>query len=159
VLIPVKWWRGPLEDSWKRRLAMLPVGILVGLEAFWLEGYPLPMMMPPEARAEAAFDLRESLGSLVPDNHALTAYVSYFGLIFFVMRWWKLADRRRTDRFSLFGVMVAGFWAYVFIFLLPSGERRLFFVPLVMASVIIQVVSPWQRPLPARAKRLRWRYA
>ena len=39
-------------------------------------------------------------------------------------------------------------------------ERQTFFVALVMAAVIIQLVSPWRRPaLAPRAKRLRLRYA
>jgi hypothetical protein len=32
-------------------------------------------------------------------------------------------------------------------------------VALVMTSAIVQLVSPWQQPPPARSKRLRLRYA
>jgi hypothetical protein len=72
-----------------------------------------------------------------------------------------MADLRRPERFSLFAVLVTIFWAYIFYLLLPGGqERQRFFVALVMAPVIIQLVSPWERPaLAPRAKRLRLRYA
>jgi hypothetical protein len=77
------------------------------------------------------------------------------------MRWWKLPEIGRPERFSLFAVLVAIFWAYIFYLFWGGGpERQRFFVAVVMASVIVQLVSPWQRPaLAPRARRLRLRYA
>jgi hypothetical protein len=84
-------------------------------------------------------------------------------MVFFVMRWWKLAEPRRSERFSLFSVLVAAFWAFVFFFLLRTGpvggnERQIFFMAVVVSAVIVQLVSPWERPAPVRGKRLRLRY-
>jgi len=108
-------------------------------------------------------NLRQSfLGGIFSANQAFSAvacYLSYFGMIFFVMRWWKLAEPRRSERFSLFAVLVAAFWAYVFFFLLPgTGERQVFFMAVVVSAVVIQLVSPWERPAPVRGRRLRLRY-
>ena len=70
-----------------------------------------------------------------------------------------MADRQRTHRFSLASVFAAAFWGYVLFFLLPVNERPLGFITLVMTAVIVQLVSPWQHPAPARARRLRLRHA
>jgi Na+/melibiose symporter-like transporter len=87
-------------------------------------------------------------------------YLSYFGLAFFALRWWKMADRRRPQRFSLYSVFAAGFIAYLLLFLWPRPSAPVGVVSLIMASVIIQLVSPWeQQPPPPRNKRLRLRYA
>ena len=145
VLVPALWWTSPVEESWKRRVVLLVAGLLIGLLALWMDGYLLPanFLADSQARTIAA------------------SYLLYFGLSFLVLRWWRMADLRRPERFSLFAVLVTIFWAYIFYLLLPGGqERQRFFVALVMAPVIIQLVSPWERPaLAPRAKRLRLRYA
>jgi hypothetical protein len=45
------------------------------------------------------------------------------------------------------------------LFLWPWPEPPRGVVALVMTSAIVQLVSPWDQPLPPRAKRLRLRYA
>ena len=34
------------------------------------------------------------------DVPVAACYLAYFGLAFFLVRWWKMADRRRRHRFS-----------------------------------------------------------
>jgi hypothetical protein len=175
VLIPAKIWATRVEDSWRRRLVLLCLGLGVGLLALWLEGYDLRALFAPESRAAAA-----EVGDEVPPEEALPAprnwtlgglfhsgtalpiaacYLSYFGLAFFVLRWWKMADRRRPQRFSLYAVLTAGFWGYVLQMLWPPPTQPVGFVALVMASVIIQLVSPWEAPPPRPGRRLRLRYS
>jgi len=166
VMAMVKWWKSPVTDTWKHRLAFLGLGMLIGLGALWLRGYTPDTLGFGQAVAQAEKqepDLRQSfLGGIFSANQAFSAvacYLSYFGMIFFVMRWWKLAEPRRSERFSLFAVLVAAFWAYVFWFLLPGmGERHVFFMAVVVSAVVIQLVSPWERPAPVRGRRLRLRY-
>jgi hypothetical protein len=164
VLVPAKCWVAPAEDSWKRRAVLMGLGLLIGLEALWLEGYSWPA--PETAAARAAGDPDGKpisfFRGLYPDSQVLplAGYLSYFGLIFFIMRWWKLAERRRPERFSLFGVLVTAFWAYMLYFFLPGPvEWQSAFLALVPASVIVQLVSPWERPVPATGRRMRLRYA
>jgi hypothetical protein len=169
VITMVKWWKSPVADTWKHRLAFLGLGLALGLEALWLEGHTLAslgFLQPTGAAGQAiAQDNQENaalFSGIFPGNRtfpALACYLSYFGMIFFVMRWWKLVEPKRSERFSLYAVLVAAFWAYVFFFLLPGqGERKVFFMAVVVSSVVIQLVSPWERPAPVRGKRLRLRY-
>jgi hypothetical protein len=168
VVSMVKWWKSPVPDSWKHRVAFLGLGLGLGLEALWLEGHTLASLgLVPSGRPAALAVGEENgeqwfLGGILPGTQtfpALACYLSYFAMVFFVMRWWKLSEPRRSERFSLYSVLVAAFWAYVFFFLLPGhGERKIFFMAVVVSAVVIQLVSPWERPAPVRGKRLRLRY-
>lgn len=170
VLIPAKFWTPTVEDSWARRVVLLGLGLIIGLEAVWLEVYPLsslgtsplqaagPVAGPNPAAPHPWFDRL-----VVPDNPSrppVVAFLSYFGLMFLVMRWWKLVEKTRPQRFRFGPVLLAAFWAYLFLFLLPTGrEREAAFMALVTTSAIVQFVSPWERPPPAKSRRLRLRYA
>ncbi len=152
VLIPAKFWGSRRGDSWLRRLVMLFLGAGIGLGALWLQGW-LPRLpdggylrtgMPPSV--------------LFPDGGIadVAAYLSYFGLIFFALRWWRIADPRRGQRFSFVPILVAGFWSLILLLVWPQPMRGA--VALVLASAIVQLVSPWA-PAPAPApRRARLRY-
>jgi eukaryotic-like serine/threonine-protein kinase len=146
VLVPAKFWRKPIDDSWSRRGLMLILGALVGLAALWLDGWTsVPLSLPSQA-ATANADLAEG-----------AAYLSYFALVFLALRWWKMTDRRRNQRFSFAPILATAFWALVLLLLwhhLKNGA-----VALVMASAIVQLVSPWEPPPPPATRRLRLRYA
>jgi eukaryotic-like serine/threonine-protein kinase len=92
-------------------------------------------------------------------------YLSYFGLALGVLRWWRMTDRRRKQWFSLFPVLAAGFWAFVLIGVWPKVDGPTFAsatqgaAALVMASLIVQWVSPWEPPPPPLPRRLKWRHA
>jgi hypothetical protein len=172
IIVPARLWTVRVEDSWRRRMLLMCLGLGIGVEALWLEGYELSDLFGPEARAaaqppvEAPQSWREKRGwSLAhffrdgPDLPVAACYLSYFGLAFFALRWWKMADRRRAQRFSLFAVLSAGFWGYVLLLLWPRPSAPVGFVSLVMTSVIVQLVSPWEQPPPPPSRRLRLRYA
>ena len=169
VLIPSKLWLPSAdEDSWTRRLLLMTLGFVVGLLALWLDGYELPMPWTPAARLEvlhpwqpdlvALESLRRSwLGKLYGDNTLmpiLACYLSYFGLMFLVLRWWKMTETYRSKRFSVKPLIAVAFWAYLLLFLLPSlHDREIGFVSLVMASVVCQVACPWKVKVPVRSKK------
>jgi hypothetical protein len=171
VLVPAKWWTARVEDSWRRRAVLLTLGLAIGLEALWLDGARLDAVEIWTEPARSQLPLEEAAGpvrrhpffeALYPENRSWPApacYLSYFGLALFAMRWWRMAEPARRQRFSLGAVFVAAFWAYILLFLLPgTRERQIGFVVLVLAAIIIQLVSPWQRPVAARPRRVRLRY-
>jgi hypothetical protein len=164
VVVPAASWHSPVTDTWRRRGFMMILGFLVGIEALWLEGYSLDQVLALDTPLESHSDRRWPFWRGIEVNAGLpvlAGYLSYFGLVFFVMRWWRMGERRRGDRFSLFSVLVTVFWAWVFFFFLPGNrERQTVFIALVMASIIIQMVSPWEKTqVVARPRRYRLRHA
>jgi hypothetical protein len=169
VLIPAKFWAERVSDAWSRRLFMMLVGAGVGLGALWLDGWtPGGMRFARDLTPVAAIDdplLAAGSGTVATG----AGYVSYFGLALGLMRWWRLADRRRSAWFSLFPVLAAGFWGlgllcvwpwYTYVPIFGHGSNPPYgLVALVMAAAIVQWSSPWQPPVPALPKRLRLRCA
>src|SRR5205814_749347 len=144
----------------------------VGRVAVWLDGRRASSLLasetadrtmvassqPEKARGPRDNHPNKVISKILSYNEGVpmaACYLSYFGLAFFVLRWWKLADRRRPQRFSLFSVLAAGFWGYLLLLLWPPPSPPVGFVALVMASVIIQLVSPWEAPPPRRSRRPR----
>jgi hypothetical protein len=159
VLIPAKLWTRQTRgaEGWTRRIIMLMLGGLVGAGALWLDGWSLapgPGHAPPDANQEA------TLPAVIGPNGGLAesaGYLSYFALTFFALRWWRLADRRRAHRFSLGPILAAGFWGLLLLVLIWPQWQAV--IVLMTAAAIVQVVSPWEQPPPASARRVRLRYA
>jgi eukaryotic-like serine/threonine-protein kinase len=156
ILIPSKFWTDRRGDGWLRRVVLLLVGALIGLGALWLDGWgaqgPPQVHLTPSATTSA-------MSALAPPGVLNEAsYISYFGLAFFALRWWRMADRRRPHRFSFAPVLAAAFWGLV---LLLVAERQLWYGigVLMISSAVVQLVSPWEPPPPPPAKRMRLRYA
>jgi hypothetical protein len=152
VLVPSKIWSERRGDPWTRRLVMLLIGVSVGAAAMWLDGFQVSEgIHPSEVTTE---DRQWSLSGF----SVVAGYLSYYALSFFLLRWWRVGDRRRAKRFSLFPVlatvMVSG------LVLLPIGLQYWpGAVALTMASVVVQLASPWEAPPAPGPKRLRLRYA
>jgi hypothetical protein len=140
ILVPGKFWTDRRGDSWPRRVVMMVLGALVGLGACWLDGW----------RLAASSEWMSEAG-----------YVSYFALAFFALRWWRMTDRRRPQRFSFAPLLAAGFWGWLLVLLIRPHNYPFWSgaVVLVLASAIVQLVSPWEQPPPPASKRLRLRYA
>jgi hypothetical protein len=168
VLIPSKLWvPSAQDDSWTRRLLLMTLGFGVAILGLWVFGYELPLpwsngqfdvLRPWQPDAEAQNALRQSwLGKLYPPNTSMpiiACFLSYFGLMFLVMRWWKTTEMDRPKRFSLKPLIATAFWGYVLLFLLPSAQHReIAYVSLLMASVVCQVTCPWKEKAPVRSKK------
>src|SRR5207237_404944 len=132
------------------RLLQMTLGFGVGLLALWWAGYEFPLpwknagqlevlqpLVPDEQRAQL---LRHSwIGQHYRSENTsmpiLACYVTYFGLMFLVLRWWKTTETHRSKRFSVLSVLAVALWAYLLLFLLPSvNDREIGFVSLVMAA-------------------------
>jgi hypothetical protein len=157
VLVPTKFW-GPANpgDGWGRRICLAALGMVIGLGAMWLDGWHPELLIPANSVGVSRLDEHERTAALT----AAAGYVSYFGLSLGAVRWWRMTDRRRKSWFSLFHVLAAGFAALLLgLVFWPSSKPMFGAAALVMASAIVQWVSPWEPPPPPPPKRLRLRYA
>jgi hypothetical protein len=170
VLLATRLWTRPVEESWPRRLVFMGLGLVIGLTGMWFDGFALPLpWVAEEANSLRPLPQSDSeprhgfFGLLYPDNRSLpvlACYMSYFGMMFLALRWWKIGEETRRRRFNLQAVLATAFWAYILLFMLPATqERREGFLSMVMTSVIVQIVSPWQPRSPERSKKLRLRCA
>jgi hypothetical protein len=155
ILIPAKFWTDRRGDGWTRRIIMMLLGGGLGLMALWLDGWTPALTSDPAAVTTAS-------GALVPlfpsDVVTEASYFSYYALAFFALRWWRMTARRRSHRFSFAPILAAGFWGLVLL-LLVRPQHWPGALVLVLASAIVQLVSPWEQPPPPAAKRMRLRYA
>jgi serine/threonine protein kinase len=172
VLIPSKLWQpSAAEESWTRRLLLMTIGFGVAVFALWLDGYELPapwtspahlaVLHPLQPKEGGAEELQHSFfGRIYRSENTsmpiIACYLSYFGLMFLVLRWWKTTQENRSKRFSLTPVIAAAFWAYLLLFLLPSThDREIGFVSMVGAAVVCQVSCPWKERTQLKRKKMR----
>jgi serine/threonine protein kinase len=155
VLVPSKLWTSRATDSWGRRGLMLALGFGVALGGMWLKGWL------PTTEAGAVAVLTSTPGNDSNDVLTLGAgYLSFFGIGLAALRWWKMVDRYRPQRFSWFPVLVVGLLGVVLGKLfLPESDSWIGTLALVVSSIIVQWVSPWQPPTPPASRKLRLRYA
>jgi hypothetical protein len=160
VLIPAKFWVNKTSDEWSRRLVLMACGAVVGLGALWLDGWMPDVHMGPYARNPALTDASTTSNWWTQNPIAVGAgLVSYFGLALGLLRWWKIADRRRSSWFSLFPVLATGVWAGLLMLVWPLKDpfRPYGAAALILSSMIVQWVSPWQPPPPPAPRRLKLR--
>jgi hypothetical protein len=148
------------SDSWSRRLRFAGLGALVGLLAFWLEGWIGPTFDEWHEENPTANAYLFGWMNIPPKSvPVLSGYALYFACVLGAARWWRAVAKDRKERFSLFPPFVAAFWGGVLSFLWPwqAGNLEYGIIPLILATVAAQWVSPWAPPPPPPAKKLRWR--
>jgi hypothetical protein len=153
VLIPSKFWTGRPNEEWSRRLVLMACGATVGLGALWLDGWTMRL---PGGATEVAAGTANSFWTQSPVSVG-AGLISYFGLALGLLRWWKIADRRRSHWFSFFPVLATGIWALLLMVVWPFHDRAYGAAALVLSSMIVQWVSPWQPPPPPTIRRLKLR--
>jgi len=160
VLVPAKLWEGKPGDSWYRRSIMMILGAALGLGALWLNGWR-PQDSAADWTTQSGQHVGINVGGAPSEISVPAGYLCYFALALGAIRWWKMADRRRPQRFSCFPVLAAGFWALVLLFVLPKPEMPYAAgaIALVTAAVIVQWVSPWEPPPAPTGRRMRLKYA
>lgn len=154
VLIPAKLWEGTRTDGWARRTGMLILGSGIGLVAAW---------MNPGKTALVPISTDGAISQEVVWHYA--DFACYFGVAFFALRWWTLAERERSRRFSLLSTLWTGCVALALTLIwselehAASGSAPHYPILLALTAGIVQVVSPWSQPLPRAARKQKLRLA
>ena len=145
---------------------LMMFGALIGLAAFWLEGWELPKIVPPSsppppaAESYLAGAVRATPGTI---EH-LIGYTVFFALALGLTRWSDNTRRRRRERFTLGPVFVAGVVAFLLwvgwnIFIHSDDPPGYMMVAIAGTAGVVQMVSPWMPPPAPQPKRRRLEYA
>jgi hypothetical protein len=152
VVIPAKLWEGNrFLDGWSRRTMMLLLGVGLGLLAGWMNPSKTTYTI------EADGTIPQGLIWHYAD------FACYFGVLFFVLRWWTLGERQRTRRFSLLSTLWTGCIGLALTLIWGKLDRPLdgtvlhYPILVTLAAGIVQVVSPWSPPLPKPARKQKLR--
>ena len=149
VLVVGKLWEGTRGDVALRRFAMLLMGLALGVFSYYvadalLVQLPLydswlgtdPMRLTKLQLSRAFYDAN--------GRPLLYAYVSYFGFLFLIVRWWRQSDPLRPTRLSLWAVAVSIMAAWLvnqfWTFPQPWG-----LMAAACMSLSLQLSSPWMR--------------
>ena len=148
--------------AWPR----MAFGALIGLAAFWLEGWALPTVVPDGAVAPPANEsyLGGAVRAAPGTVEHLLGYVLLFALAMGVTGWADYVRRRRKERFSLGPVFGAGLVAFLLwlgwnVFIHSDTPPVYMLVALAGTAGVVQMVSPWTPPPPPQPKRRRLEYA
>lgn len=147
LLIGTKAWEGTGRESLSvRRLSLLLLGSGVGAAGWWLHQVLL-VDLPPLAASQTA-GLVDSIGSLElvrNQQPTLTGYMTFFGLLFGIRRWWWHTDGFRPKRLRVLSLLLT-----VSISALLGLMLRF---PLSAATgwglgiaIVVQLSAPWVAP-------------
>jgi hypothetical protein len=145
VLIPGKLFEGREGDPIVRRFVFLVIGLAVGAVSYGFSDL-LMVRLPNGVDWDLNRPVR-NLGSLYDSQGAplLMTFMTYFGFLYLVPRWWRQTDPLRRVRLSLFFAAVVAFWAWVlhqfWWFPQPWGVMLA-----VTISVAVQFSSRWITP-------------
>ncbi|MEZ6141808.1 MAG: serine/threonine-protein kinase [Zavarzinella sp.] len=146
------------EGSWR----MAGVGAIMGLAAFWLDGWTFPKLI--EEGQQVATEQAYLGGSLQASQGTMEHLIGYpltYGIIFGLTHWGAFMKRHRKERFSLGPVFAVGFYAFMTWILgwrlMISGDSPPSFIFLATAgsAAVVQMVSSWAAPPPPIPKRRR----
>jgi hypothetical protein len=142
VLIPAKFWEGTRGEPILRRFVLLCVGLAVGYIGYLVDSgllvkLPSSMDIGPVASASYQSSLFAADGS-----PTLEGYLAYFGFLFPILRWWRMADPVRRTRFSLWSIGVCALWAFLLNMAWPFLQPWGILVAAIIA-VSVQLGSPW----------------
>ena len=149
VLIPAKFWEGTDGEPVLRRFTMLVVGLLVGAAA-WQTNEMFSVSLPHEFSSGPAFAPQLSMAN-PPVPISLMTCLTYFGFLFLLIRWWRLADPLRSTRLSLWTTAVCVTCAMALYMFWPFPQKWAYFpqpwgfLVTAVIALAVQLASPWQK--------------
>ncbi|MBL8828485.1 MAG: serine/threonine protein kinase [Planctomycetaceae bacterium] len=139
ILTQARYWESrQIELSWKRFSSAL-IGLAYGALA-WLVDQALLVDLPYDARATVLVGHAFFDSSGQPE---LFAYLTYFGLLFLAVRWWRQAELLRVNRFSLWNVGGVMLMAWLVSWVAPFPAPWSWYSAVALA-VTVQLSAPWR---------------
>lgn len=148
VMIPTKLWEGTQGESSLRRFWMMVIGLALGVFAF--ASQELLVVELPHMFEVRPFFVDSPAGD--GDTHSLLSYLTYFGFLMLVFRWWRLADPLRNARLSLWTTAVCVTFSMALYLLWPFQQDWYIlaqpwgFMTAATIAIATQLASPWHDP-------------
>jgi serine/threonine protein kinase len=145
VLAAGKFCERTSGDMMRRRFGMLVLGLVFGAIAFASSEYLMVkfqdgIAMQSPLGNELARHMFTSSGA-----PKLASFLTYFGLIFLSIGWWKQTDPLRTSRLRIGPILVVIFAAWAWWFLLGFPQPWGFLLVAAIA-ITVQLSAPWLSP-------------
>ena len=158
ILSLARRWEQRTEDSIAFRFAMFVAGLILGAVSFQLSEY---LLVPWEAvsNPNAGIQINIADKNILENTYnrtwkgfydpqgipTLAGHMAYFGLLFWIVRWWRQSDMLRKKKISYWiicwSMLAAGLVQLLFYF--PSPWTYWFAG---VTSLAVQVASPWIDP-------------
>jgi len=143
MLVVAKFWEGREGEPILRRMVLLGLGLLLGWFAYgvsrWLMvDLTIASNFEPKLPAES-FQATQLFSDGQPN---LKLYLAYFGFLFPVLRWWRMAEPSRWTRFSLLSTLLCVGWALLLWLAWPFPQPWGMMAAATIA-VSVQLASPW----------------
>ncbi len=143
MLTVAKFWEGREGDPILRRMVLLGLGLLLGWFAYGMSRWlmvdlTIASNFEPNLPADS-FQATQLFSGGQPN---LKLYLAYFGFLFPVLRWWRMAEPSRWTRFSLLSTLLCVGWALLLWLAWPFPQAWGMMAAATIA-VSVQLASPW----------------
>jgi hypothetical protein len=145
VLIPAKFWESSRGDAALRRFVMLVIGLALGATFFALTQWLMVSILYDGRGWTFGGPGRNGLFYGADGSPESIAFFTYFGFLFVLLRWWRLADPLRSTRLSIWHTAVAVFWAAVLSAFWPFPQPWGLMLAATIA-IAVQLSAPWLTP-------------
>jgi len=158
LLISSKMWEHRKGEATLRRFVMMSVGVGVGVFAFAASAFLNLNWSSQGWIGEPDLSPFSPSAFTVDGGPRLIGSALFFGGLFLILRWWRLADPTRRTRLSIWSVGLCLVWGMLIgqFFYFPQPWSCLLAV---MIAVATQIGSPWltseQRDQALRLARVR----
>jgi len=148
TLVLGKIWETHRGDHLRRRLSMMTAGLMVAGLSFMISRFLLADMSQLVS-VDPTLPLTRAMAD-ANGAPTLAAFLTFFGSLFLVVRWWRQVDPFRRTRLSVWSAGICVLWAAIIgvVFQFPIVWAAVFGL---MTSASIQLATPWIHP----AQRLR----
>jgi len=151
LLAAGKAFEGRTLDPTTRRMLYLGIGLLLGTASLAFD--QVFGVGPPSDTPQRILSETVSWSDMRTDTlpWATVESLAYFGGLFLLGGWWKLAGRDRKARFRIWPILASGLIGAVLLPFSPTAMPYGVGIAALVAAVT-QVISPWSEPAAAYAR-------